>query len=130
MLVRFICWLLKGKHLKENERRLLTEQILSSIDALPLHAIITVDEGKIFIRGVPLDGERALAIRDAASQAVHNKALSFVHEQVLYQAVSIGVHQAHTTEQIQFAKAAIWYGQEERRLLQALSNEDPRELLA
>lgn len=130
MLISFICFLLKRKKLTTEERQRLTNQILSSIDALPLHAIITVDEGKTFIRGVPLDGEKAIAIRDSASQAIHNQALAFVHEQVLYQAVSLGVHQAHTPEQVQFAKAAIWYAQEEKKLLTALSNEDPRELLA
>ncbi len=130
MLVSFICWLLKRKTLKTSERQRLTNEILSAIDALPLHAIITVDGNKFSIRGVPLDGDKAIAIRDSASQAIHNQALAFVHEQVLYQAVSLGIHQAHTPEQIQFAKAAIWYAQEEKKLLVALSQEDPRELLA
>ena len=129
MLIRFVCWLLNRKRISTIERQQLTTQILKSIDALPLHSILTVDGQKLFIRGVPLDGERAVALRESADQAVHNQALAFIHEQVLYEAVSQGVHIALTTEQMNFAKAAIWYGQREKELLTALSTGDNTELL-
>lgn len=128
MLVRLVCWLLKYKKLTTHERGLLTNQVLNSIDALPTRAIITLNEGKIFIQGVPLDTEKNYVLREAAESALHNPALKFVHDQVLYQAVSLGVHQAQTVEQIQFSKAAIWYGQQELELLKTLSTMSPTEL--
>lgn len=121
MLVKLVCWLLKGKQITTKEREILTSQLLRSLNALPTHAIITRDEGKLFINGIEQDGIRASHLRESADQALHNIALQAVHEQVLYQAVSIGVHQAQTTEQMQFAKAAIWYGQEETKLLKTLA---------
>lgn len=129
MFIRFICWLLSRKSLNTKERQLLTNKILEKIDSLPTHAIITVDGNTFSIRGVPLDGERAIMLRESADNALHNAALNLVHEQVLYQAVSIGIHQANTPEQIQFAKAAIWYSQEEKKLLQMLSQGTAPELL-
>lgn len=129
MLTTFICWILSRKKLNASDKQKLTNEILKAIDALPLHAIITVDEGKIFIRGVPLDGERAMVLRESADKAIHNPALQLVHEQALYLAVSLGIHQAQTTEQIQFAKAAIWYSQQEIALLKKLSTGDANELL-
>lgn len=129
MLVRFVCWLLKNRKISTEERQRLTTEILSKIDALPTHAIITVVEGKTFIRGIELDGERATMLRENAVSALHNKALEAVHEEVLYRAVALGVHQGHTTEQIQFSKAAIWYGQEEVKILKALASGESTELL-
>lgn len=121
MFIRFITWLLARKKLSTGERNELMSAILNSIDALPLHAIITINEGKLFIRGIEQDGIKAVQIRESADQALNNIALQAVHEQVLYQAVSLGVHQAHTPEQIQFAKAGIWYAQEEMKLLRTLA---------
>lgn len=121
MLVRFICWLLKHKKLSTKDRQLLTNQALTSIGALPTHAILTRDGNKLFIRGVPLDDERKYILRDAAEHALHNPAMRAIHEEVLYQAISLGVHQAHTPEAMQFAKAAIWWGQEQDKLLKTLA---------
>lgn len=128
MLVRFICWLLKGKRLSPQERMDLTELVLTKIDYLPSRAIITVRNEVIFINEVPLDNEKAYVVREAANSALKNAALKAVHDQVLYLAVSLGVHQAQTTEQIQFAKAAIWYGQQERELLNTLATLGTSEL--
>ena len=130
MLVNLVLWLLKRKQLKLSDKQKLFALILEKVDALPTHSIITVSEDKIFIRGVPLNNEQILALRDSADAALNNQALQFVHDQVLYSAVSLGVHQAQSTDQIQFAKAAIWYGQEEKRILKELAKNDPRELLA
>lgn len=121
MFIRFVCWLLRQKRLSSLDRATLTNVVLDSIQALPTHAIITVDENKIFIRGSALDGERALVMREGAQSALNNVALRTIQEQVLYQAISLGVHQALTPEQMHFAKAAIWYGEEEKKLLQLLA---------
>lgn len=129
MLVRLICWLFSRKNLSARDRSVLTNTILNSLGALPLHATITVDEGKIFIRGVPLNGEKAIAIRTSARAALDNLALNAIHEQVLYEAVSIGLLQGQTLEQVNFAKAGIWFGQKERELLKMLAAEVPTELL-
>jgi len=121
MFIRFICWLLARKTLSSQDRVLLTNKILDTIHALPTHAIITEDKGKLFIGGTALDGERSLVMREGAQAALVNPALKVIHEQVLYQAVTLGVHQALTPDQMNFAKAAIWWGEEELKLLKLLA---------
>lgn len=129
MFIRLVCWILSQKKITTHDRQLLMKEVLSSIDALPLHAIITINEGKLFIRGTEVDGERAMVLREGADAALHNSALELIHEQVLYQAVSQGVHISQTPEQMNFAKAAIWYSQEEIKLLKILANGSTTELL-
>lgn len=124
MLVRLICWLLKSSFLSPEKRVMLTNQVLSTIGALPLHAIITVDDaGKLHISGVPLEYEKAVSLRESASNVLNSDAWKIVHDQVLYLAVSKGVHEALNHDQILFAKAAIWYGQQERDVLKVLAGE-------
>lgn len=121
MLARLVCWILERKNLSQKDREKITNQLLKSIDALPTRAIITINEGKLFIGGAPMEGEKTASLRESATAVLNNPALKIVHDQVLYQAISIGIHQAQTTEQVQFAKAAIWYGQQEIELLKTLS---------
>lgn len=129
MFIRFVCWLLKRKRLAKDDYALLTNALVEKLGALPTHAIITVVEGKTFIRGKELSGDLSLAIQEQASLALRNTALREVHEQVLYNAVSTGLLTSQNFDQTLFAKAAIWYGQEERKILHALANESATELL-
>lgn len=102
--------------------------LLSTVGALPLHAIITAEDEKILIKGVPLEGEFAVKVRESASALLHNAAFQAVREQVLYMAVSQGIHQSLNFDQTYFAKAAIWFGEQEIKLLQALAKEGNQEL--
>lgn len=129
MLVRLVCWLLRHKKLSRKGRVDLTNQVLSTVGALPLHATITADGGQISIKGVPLDGERAAKVRENASSVLHNVAWQAVHEQALYLAVSHGIHTAQDFDQVLFAKAAIWLSQQERQLLESLANQSTPELV-
>lgn len=129
MFIRFVCWLLRRKTLSSNEHIILMNTVLKSVGSFPTHAIITVDGDKLLIRGVPLGGEKALAVRDSARQALANMALKDVHEQVLYLAIAQGIHSAQNFDQVMFSKAAVWYGQQERELLKTLAQDNTHELL-
>lgn len=121
MLVRIVLWLLRRKSLSSAERTLLINQILSATRVFPTHAIITKDGGKIFIRGVPLDVEKAMVLRESALVALSNPALKMVHEQALYDAISLSLHESQNFEQVSFGKAAVWYGQREIELLKTFA---------
>jgi hypothetical protein len=123
MLAHLICWLLGTRLLTGKTREHVVNHLLTKIGAFPTHAIITVDEGKLFIRGVPVEGERAYVLRHGAQIALDNIALRAVHEEVLYKAISQGIHLSQNFEHVQFAKAAVWYGQQERELLKLLASQ-------
>jgi hypothetical protein len=114
---------------KENHTKLMNVA-LDTIGAFPTRAIITTDGGHTFIRGVPLNGERARVVRESAQQALQNVALQIVHDEVLYRSVANTLHTAVNFEGVQFGKASVWYGQQERELLKILAQEESRELLA
>lgn len=124
-MIRLLCWLLSRKSLKREDRVRLLNEALSTAGALPLHASITADGGVFLIKGVPVEGEYAVKIRENASAALHNLANKAVDEQVLYQAISLGIHEAQNFDQTLFSKAAIWVVQERQKLLERLAQGTP-----
>lgn len=114
--------ILLNKSLDITQRNQLSNIILDNLDALPIRGIINIDdEGQILINGRSLDLEKAMQLREASRVALENKALQIVNEQVTYTAVVNGINKAITPEQMNFNKAAIWFGQEQERLLKILA---------
>ncbi len=114
--------ILLNKSLTYTQRNELSNIILDNLDALPIRGIINVnDEGEILINGRSLDLEKAIQIREASRVALENKALQIVTEQVIYTAIVNGINKAITPEQMTFNKAAVWFGQEQEKLLKILA---------
>lgn len=110
-------WLLTHGRLGNEERQLLTATILDRLGALPIRAKVVVDgAGRISIGGNKMTFEAAKAAQSAAQALLKNFAYKVVREQVTYMAIQKGVHENNTPEQGLFAKAALWYMQEEREL--------------
>lgn len=131
MLARLTVWLLKHSRVSQEDKILLTNQLLSTVGALPLHATFTVDEtGKLLIRGRPLEYEQAVALRESASNILNSNAWQLVKEQVLYEAISKGVHEALNTDQVLFAKAAIWFCEQQDKTLKVLAQDAGNSLLS
>jgi hypothetical protein len=131
MLVRFTAWLLRNGKLSQENKIFLTNQLLSTVGALPLHATFTVDEtGKLLMRGVPVEYEQAVMLRESATNILHSKAWRAVKEQVLYEAVSKGIHEALNNDQILFAKAAIWFCEQQDKTLKVLAQDPGNSLLS
>lgn len=89
--------------------------------ALPIHATITEDGGKTLIRGVPLDVSQAFALKESAGHAVENAAYKTVREQIRYEAIKHGIHNALTLDQMYFSKAALWVIDQEEQMLKTLA---------
>lgn len=124
MFIRLICWLLKGTRLSPEQRLLLTNEVLSTIGSLPLHSIITADAaGNLLIRGKTVEKDQALLLRESALNVLKSPAYQIVREQVLRDAITYGVHQGVTTDQMQFGKAAIWFGEQEINLFKVFAGE-------
>lgn len=125
-MIRIFLWLLKRKNLSKEDRLLLTGHMLSTIGSLPLHGILTIDgEGRPLIKGVPLDSEKAIKLREDADTLLNNHAWQLVREQALYGAVSMGSLEAQTLDQVLFSRAAIWFSQQQETLLKKLAGTAP-----
>lgn len=122
-MVSLLCWLVRHVPLSRKDRTKALNTLVLTAGGLPLHASITTDGGQFSIRGVPLQGEYAVKIRESAAAAIHNTALQAVDEQTLYLAVSHGIHVAQDFDQTLFAKAAVWLVEQRRNLLSQLAQE-------
>lgn len=114
MSARFAAWLLRWVSLSNEDRQILTAALLDRLGALPVRARITEDEtGTIFVNGRPLTMEGAHKMRESSKAMLTNHARKLVREAVLFMAIQKGVHENVTPEQGLFAKAALWFYQEE-----------------
>lgn len=124
LIIKLTIFLLK-KDLSEASRNKLITCILDKLYVLPLKEIIVRDEqGTFLVSGKPLELEKLMILRESARSALQSVALKLINEQVLFNAVTIGVHRVEKPEQLMFSRAAIWWGQQQDSLLKLLANED------
>lgn len=117
-MMRFLAKFFIGK-LSEMEALNL---LIARTGALPLHRILTTDAGgKLHVRGRPLSTEEQFKLREQAEAIRDSAAWKLLRENVLYEAVSKGVHEALNTDQLHFSKAAIWHLQQFDQLLETLA---------
>ncbi len=105
--------LLKDAELSMEDRQLLTATLLDRLGALPVRARIVVSEAGVFVDGKVVDAERAQRLHESSKAMLNNFARRFVRETVEFLAVKKGVHEYTTPEQGLFARAALWFLQEE-----------------
>lgn len=123
MLAKLVLWAVKHARFSPEDRALFTGALLHKFGAINLHGIIRVGEGKIFIKNVPLSQERTLALRNSAEAMKHSMARNLVREQVLTEAVNIGFTSAQKFDQVEFARAAVWFGTCEEELYDKILEE-------
>lgn len=121
-VVKLAIALLKNTHLSNDDRQLLTSALLDKLGALPLRARIVMDEaGQIFVDRKQMTLEVAQEMKRSAKSMLNNFARRFVREQVTFMAIQMGVHQNTSPEQGLYAKAALWFFQEEDELYRKLA---------
>lgn len=124
-LVRFVAWLLSRSRVSVRDRIVLTNAILDKLAVVQSGDILTVESsGRLAINGQQLEYEYARMLSESARAMLTSTARNVVRKQVEYVAVTHGIHKAETPEQMLFAKAAIWYGQEEDKIYRLLAGED------
>lgn len=107
---------------------MLTAALLDQLGALPLHANIMVDDvGTIFVGGRALNLETAKRMHEASKSMLNNFARRFVREQVMFMAIEKGVFENLSPEQGLFAKAVLWFYQEEEKLYKMFAQNESEE---
>jgi len=114
-------WALKSKRLSGVQKTRVTNELLKNINAVPIHEIITYDQqGSLVIQGRKLEFEQAQALLMNMEALKNNNARKLIREQVAFEAIKLGLHQGETPEKILFAKAALWYAEQEQKLIDSL----------
>lgn len=112
---------LKKTKLSKEDRIALTTALLDKLVALPASNILHSSNEGLVIAGKKLDMEQMLAFKESVDALKENYARRVIHEQIRYKATEMGIHKATTLEELMFAKAAIWFLNEENILVESLS---------
>jgi hypothetical protein len=112
---------LKKADLSIEDRVALVTILLDKLGAFPIGEMVQVSLNGIAINGKELDGDQVLNFRESASLLKENFARKVINEQLKFKAMEMGIHKSTTIEQLLFAKAVIWFINEENILLQSLS---------
>lgn len=125
LTVRF----LRGAELSSEDRALLTACVLDRLNALPAGAILKKDtDGTLMVNGKRVNAKMAFALNSSAKRVLNERAFKLVNEQVRFEAVSIGIHQGLTPDQVLFAKSALWQIGEHVKALEELSGNAPQDI--
>lgn len=125
MLANLLAWVYLRKW-SNKDRATLTNALMKGIDAFPIRSIVVIDGPQnISVQGKQLDGVQVASLRESASAALNNRAISLIRDQVRWKAIEEGFLKSDNPEHQLFYKAALWYAQEEKNLLYQIA---PQEL--
>lgn len=118
-------WLLKNKDLSPSHRALILNHLLEDVQALPIKDTFTYDlEGTIKVNGKSLDKEQVMLLRDGAVSLGNNWTYRLIKDQILYEAIKMGVHSSLSMEMILMSKAAIWIQEQEKKIIASLGGRE------
>lgn len=125
LAVKFAVWLLK-QNLSLEHRALLINAILDRLAMLPVRSIIdTSEDGSLIIRGKKLDFEEQNLIHESAKSLKMNRAFGLIQDEILYVAMTYAVNGTTNFDQLYASKMAVWWGQNEHRLVNLLCDTEP-----
>jgi hypothetical protein len=122
MLARIIAFLLK-RDLSVKTRTILLNAVIHSF-GFPIKAIISTDENRrILVQGKLLTVDETVQLQESAYALARNPALRLIRDQVRFKAIELGYLQNVDADPYRelFYKAALWYAQEEKELIDGLA---------
>lgn len=132
MIARLAAWLLK-KNLSVEDRGILVNAVMHSLDTVPLRAMISTDENRrVLVQGKLLSPEQGISLRESATSLLNNQAMKLIREQVRFAAIDQGYLQNEKADPYRelFYKAALWYAQAEKELVEAIAGSEDHSLLS
>lgn len=98
---------------------------LDTLAMLPVKNIIEKsDDGSLIIRGKKLNFEEERLLRESANTLRLNRAFGLIQDEILYIAMTYAVNGTTNFEQLYCSKMAVWWGQQENKLLKDLADKD------
>jgi len=118
-MTRLIVWALKTF----GNRQFLESVVFEALEAPPIRGIIEQDENRrLMLSGKVLAPEQLMQLQESARNALDSYALKVIRDQIRFRAINDGfLSNQDPTETASFWKAALWYAQEEKNLLQSIA---------
>lgn len=121
LLAKVTVFALRSVRITGEDKALVTTVLLDNIGALPFRDAITFDvQGGVYVNQKKLNQEQMIAFRESCNALRNSFARNLIHEQIKYSAVKMGVHEGLNPEMILFAKAALWYAEQEDKMISTL----------
>lgn len=125
LITKLTIFALRSKRLSGEQKSMVTAALLDNLHAFPIADIVTFDKvGNLEIKGKKLDTEQKIAFKESGAALKNSFARRLIHDQIIFKALNIGIHNGINTDAIIFSKAALWILQEEKTLIDKFSNTD------
>ena len=118
--VKQIIEVLNDATLTQEERTELWNAVLGKLGAVPLESAIVVSPDGIVVNGKSLDGEQASYLRQASIALNDNFARKVINEQLKFLAITTGIHNSRSVDELMFSKACLWVIKEEEKVINSL----------
>lgn len=102
---------------------LFTGELLTRLGAIDPCGMVVVDGAKILIRGVPLNQEGKIRLRESARAALNSFARKTVRDVVISEAYNRGFVSGQDMDAILWSRAAYWFGTREEELYNSLAGD-------
>jgi hypothetical protein len=106
-----------------NIKMRIASKMLGKFGVLPIQSIISFSGQTLLVNGKKADQELATQLIEGAKVLLNSKTRRFVQDRVRFIAADMALNKALSFEQIFFARAAMWYMEQENALLKTLSQE-------
>lgn len=101
---------LEENQLTPSEHLRLLGILTKSINSFPLESVVDINnQGAICANGRELSMEELVKFRQSISALRENWAFQLLGDQILFEAIKIGIHEGHTTERLMFSKSVIYF---------------------
>jgi len=113
---------LKDEKLSHQDRLKLQTAIIDKISYIPIADVLEfAPDGTVIVRGRTLDIDQARVLKSGLDALQNNFAEKLISEQLLFNAIKLGVHKSTSLEELMLSKAIIWVLQERSKLLTLLT---------
>ena len=111
--IRQVIEFLESKTLSPEERILAFNHLNKSLNTFPLNDVILFrKDGALLYNGLALSLEQVQNFKQSVTTLKDNAAFRIIGDQILFKAIQTGIHLGHSTDQIIFSKAAVWFIQQ------------------
>ena len=114
---------LRKSSLSQEDRTALWGAVLDKLGAIPLSNTIVVSPMGVMVNGKDLGPDQVAYFNQTASALKENFARKLIAEQLKYLAISTGIHNSKSVDELMFSKACLWVVLEEEKLINSLTSE-------
>lgn len=122
LLSKIIVWFITRQSFTTKDKSFVLNTFMKEAQMLPIHNVIGVNEnGQVVISGNVLDIDKSILFKEGCIALQNSNVRKVIHDQLLYEAISMHIHRSNSDEQVLFGKVMIYLLQEEDKLINKIA---------